>query len=851
MKKKTYKPIPFYFITTNDMNELTYEKAYESLQTLKARGFGGAVLFNKPPHGFTAEEYLSDNWFTMIENFVKAGIDLDLEMWINDGFDYPPGSAAGRIEKIDPTLKQYHVKRVDGKIVTEAVDWGFPAFEHPKSSELFIELVYEAYKKRLGKYFGNGIRGFFSDADNRRVNYEVYAENSPKWDYFPWSEDFCETFKAKFSYDIWPYMDEILDRADSKHCVDYWQHASDLYADWFRKNHQWCNENGLEYTFHSSDTSPFHIDVTQRSSIFTEGRASDLERNCDYSGTDQELLEVNGGKHYAPEMLYIPEVSWGNLAGTRKSPDYYDIYADTRTKQAQSTAFVYDKKGAMCEMFAASNYGTSYEELREIAAFQIMQGITFVVPHAYQYRVLGATKYFAPPNFSDKSYMPHCRQFNDYLVNFIEHSDAGSLAAPIAVMDITEDIWQSKGDPDLFFAVCQQLNRMPHGFVIADKKGIEMKRDAFSLIINTTTEEYDTLSGIKVVNLKSIDELSAAVAELPTCVSYKGCGTPHFMVRNTDKGQCALVCNIENPEEISGTVTFCGNDYDVSLYPGEVAFFSQQEQIYRTPVNVQKTIELPVSCPVTWGNENVLPLACWQNKDGKTVLQFEEDDYLRFDYKIESPVQDLKLYVPASCEGIITKLEGVDLSSKREAYSFDDRYYCYDVMAKVGQNSILIEKNSPIAYYDIIFLSGEFDVSVEAENPFYKLNFAIYNLNSYIPEKAVVTLHSRSNVLDTTKSAALQGHPFYKGSVTYHMEADVPEDFGNYQLCVGNACNGVSVQIDDGAECDMIFRPYTTPLTKAGRTEIKLTTHATLGNFLEMYPREFGITEGVRLEKIR
>ena len=101
MAIKTYRPVPFYFITTSDMSLLTYEKVYDSLKTLKDRGFGGAVLFNKPPHGFDADGYLSDNWFCAIERFVKAADKLGLEIWINDGFNYPPGDAGGRIEQED------------------------------------------------------------------------------------------------------------------------------------------------------------------------------------------------------------------------------------------------------------------------------------------------------------------------------------------------------------------------------------------------------------------------------------------------------------------------------------------------------------------------------------------------------------------------------------------------------------------------------------------------------------------------------------------------------------------------------------------------------------------------------
>ena len=130
MSEKTLRPIPFYFLTTSDEKELTYEKAYESLKTLKDRGFGGAVLFNKPPHGFNAEEYLSEKWFWAIENFVKAGIALDLEMWINDGFDYPPGAAAGKVKEVDPTLVMYKGGMELGSVVAPESKAAIEAFIH-------------------------------------------------------------------------------------------------------------------------------------------------------------------------------------------------------------------------------------------------------------------------------------------------------------------------------------------------------------------------------------------------------------------------------------------------------------------------------------------------------------------------------------------------------------------------------------------------------------------------------------------------------------------------------------------------------------------------------------------------
>ena len=851
MKQKTLRPIPFYFLTTSEEKELTYEKAYESLKSLKNRGFGGAVLFNKPPHGFHAEEYLSEKWFWAIENFVKAGIELDLEMWINDGFDYPPGAAAGKVQAADPTLVMYKLDRVNGIPTPIAVDWGFPAFENPRSGELFHEIVYEAYKTHLGQYFGNGIRGFFSDADNRRVNANVFQDpNSKQKNFFPWSEDFRETFKEKFGYDIWDHIDEILDRKDTDHALDYWQHCGDLYIQWFRGNYEWCKKNGLEYTFHTSDTSPFGYDAMARSSAFTEGRFSDVESSCDYCGTDQELLEINGGKHYTKGLLYVPKVSWGNTAGCRRSPEYYSLWGDVRTKQAQSTAFINDKPGTMCEMFAATNYGATYEELREVAAFQIMQGVSFIIPHAFQYRVHSQTKFFAPPDFSDKGHLNYCKAFNDTLVKYLEWSTIGTLDAPVAVLDITDDLWRHRGDSNVFMDVCEQLNRKPFGYVIADRKGIEKKRESFSLIINTGVEQFNSIAGIPVANIQNVSQLDDALKTLKPVIFYEGTGTPHYMVRHTDQGICALIANIENADEINGTVFFGGKEYPIALYAGEIAFFSECEQIFRSPVRVQSSIKLPDRCPVTWEQENLLPIAGWLNDNNDTIIASEDETKLNFKFFVDEPIGDLKFYVPVNARDAITRISGVDLESAKPATYFDDLYDCYTITPKLGLNTISITKNAPIRFSDLIFLSGEFDLKIDVEEPMYKHFCYTYNLSVFVPKTIEVHMKSRSTALRTDLSAALQGHPFYRGGVTYYVETALPANPAAYRINIPNAFNGVSVKVNDAPAQDLLFRPYTLPCPDAQHLKLELTTYATYANFMEMYPREFGLTDGILLEEI-
>ena len=255
-------------------------------------------------------------------------------------------------------------------------------------------------KKRLGNYFGDPIAGFFSDSDNRRVNALVlFDENSPMRDYFPWSSDFAESFRAAYGVRH-PALDAaVLRREDVPQAVDYWEHAGRLMQGWFAAHHAWLRENGLQYTGHTSDSSPYLVQETQRSSCFTEGRFSDLERHFDYPGTDQEMYSLDSAKPTTRENFYTPHVIWGEREYMPKMTNFYDVSIDLRARQAASTAFQYGKKGVMCEMFAATNYGVSPAVLRQIAAYQLMQGVTFIVPHAYHHLFTGETKYFAPPDF--------------------------------------------------------------------------------------------------------------------------------------------------------------------------------------------------------------------------------------------------------------------------------------------------------------------------------------------------------------------------------------------------------------------------------------------------------------------
>lgn len=852
------RPIPFYFITTTNPEELTYKAALKELTEVKNQGFGGIVLFNKPPCGFDGDGYLSESWFLMAKNFASACKELGLRMWINDGFDYPPGDVGGRISKEKyPELAQKRLVLRDGKIEVEEVEWGFPAFEEPQSAELFHEFVYERYLTEMGEFFGNTIVGFFSDADNRRVSYKVFWENSPQKDYFPWSNNFSETFIKHYGYDITPYLEGILKGETGDKTRDYWEHAGRLYQGWFASNYKWLREHGLFYTFHTSDTSTFTWDEASRSSLYTEGRALDTESNCDFPGTDQELLEINGGKHMKKDEYWIPRSTWGGDNALIRNPDYRNVYGDLRAKQAGSTAFLYNKKGAMCEMFAASNWGASPTELREIAAWQIMQGITFVVPHAYHHRYLGETKYFAPPIFFNESILKQsAKELNETIAEYCYYTSLGQLKAPVALLDVTDDIWAGKCDGGKYMKASVELNRLPYGYVLADVDSIVRNKEKFSVIVSAGAElSGDRKEKLEALGLPIIDaDNLCELADIVECnVSYKGEGTPHFMTRILEDGEeLVVIANIENgPDAINGILNIKGNSFVVEIESGELQFFTKDGQIIKSEKPTLSSVKtaLPETANVVWQGKNLLPLERWTDADGNAVCKHFGAGEMYFDYQVKEEVSGLELKISKACMDKIEAVyvDGNRLTDYKEIKVFSDPYVSFDfsVGSAVGNHIITVKTTDQLPTFDRIFIEGEFGVDIEIDEPYFLYDSSQYSLDRFIPKTAKVTIGKRTDTLNTNDSWCNQGNIFYSGCATYKFNFCLGDEYKNAALVL-NEINDVAEIYLDGKFIDkMIFAPYIVKLgDMSGEHTLEIKIYNSMANALEMYAEPSGITKG-------
>jgi hypothetical protein len=170
-------------------------------------------------------EYLSEEWFDRVEFTLQESRKMGLKMWVYDEDNWPSGYAGGRVLKVNPDYrgKCLHMMKmkaedlsthetnghviavVAGRMVDQRIepsslrditssvletgswlplegDWIVyvfvqryiswkPAYSEeryvdlidPAAVKCFIDLTYEEYARRFGEYFGNTLKGFFTD----------------------------------------------------------------------------------------------------------------------------------------------------------------------------------------------------------------------------------------------------------------------------------------------------------------------------------------------------------------------------------------------------------------------------------------------------------------------------------------------------------------------------------------------------------------------------------------------------------------------------------------------------------------------------------------------------------------
>ena len=180
------------------------EKIHSYLNDLKENGIDEFLLY---PRSGCEIEYLSNEWFDTVENYVNSALVLNMKMWLYDDFNWPSGDAGGKVT----ANEKYRLKSIcligekKGQITCKSVhnaglfgEKYFPDLLSEEAVDYFIKCTHKEYLKRFGEYFGTVIVGMFTDEPS--IGYCCDSDSIPYYDGI--ENDYNDAFARDFNKDL-------------------------------------------------------------------------------------------------------------------------------------------------------------------------------------------------------------------------------------------------------------------------------------------------------------------------------------------------------------------------------------------------------------------------------------------------------------------------------------------------------------------------------------------------------------------------------------------------------------------------------------------------------------------------
>ncbi|MBQ2923391.1 MAG: hypothetical protein IJE60_09990 [Tyzzerella sp.] len=372
-----YKPISFWS-WNGDMNEI---EVRSQVRDFKEKGFGGFFIHSRAGRLIS---YMGDKWIQACEAAVDEAEKVGLFAWLYDEDGWPSGFGGGLVngcgeeycskklrfstgvptEQGAQVLAVYHRNlvgeyvRIDAKDATDADLYCYYALNvhyvdtmDKKVTEKFIEVTHEVYKKHLGRYFGNTIKGIFTD--------EPQMADNPCW-----SPALIEKYREKYNRDLLDelYLLYVNTKGYQAFRYRFWSCANELFRDHYVKPiNEWCNANNLLMTGHFG---------------------------CEEMLCEQAL--ANGGVMPFYSHMGLPGI---DHLGNRYAPA-------TLMKQVTSVAHQRDIPLVLSESFGCAGWDISFKDLLGIAGWQAVFGVNQLCTHLSAYSITGRRKRDYPAFFS-------------------------------------------------------------------------------------------------------------------------------------------------------------------------------------------------------------------------------------------------------------------------------------------------------------------------------------------------------------------------------------------------------------------------------------------------------------------
>ena len=324
---------------------------------------------------------------TTIENLVDLNKNLAWEKTI--AWEAPAGAWVLMyfVEKTDP----YYIDTLN-----------------PASTQKFIEVTHERYKKSVGGDFGGAVPGFFTD-EPAMYYYHVGLQNYV----VPWSKQMFKIFRERRGYDLKPHLPALYRDAGPDTVrvrYDFWRTLTEQYAEtYYKQLRDWCEANGVLFTGHVLFEEHLRLAARCEGNIFKY----------------LEQMHMTGVDHLYPKI------------GSPQEPDQH-----VALKLASSAAHHFGSPRLLCESMGGTYWDCTLERMKWQNNWEYALGVNLFNNHGYHYTIEGERKRDWPPSqFYHHTWWKYYDRFTTYNARLSHALTGGRHVAKVLVLYPIASIW--------------------------------------------------------------------------------------------------------------------------------------------------------------------------------------------------------------------------------------------------------------------------------------------------------------------------------------------------------------------------------------------------------------------------
>lgn len=450
-----YRPLPFW--SWND--RLDPQELRRQIEQMQASGVGGYFMHAR---GGLQTEYLGEDWFRCIDTGVKAGHKAGLAPWVYDEEGWPSGFAGGKVNALgawtyarglhlrtldspadaacDDAVLGVYALPADGGILAvrdcaadpesgagtryvECSQTASPFYIdvlNEKVVRAFLDSTHEEYAKRFALGGDAGLSGFFTDEPR-------LSEGA-----IPWSEILPAAFRQAYGYDLLPVLPALFLPCGAYRAVrqDFWALVNRLFVHAYMEQiGAWCQAHNCRLTGHMMMEESLYAQMTGTGGVMP------FYEHMQQPGVDSLRRAINDPR--------IP-------------------------KQVGSVAEQLGKPHVLSESFAMGGWDMSFEEMRWIAGWQMVNGVNLICQHLQAYSLKGLRKRDYPPSlFYQQTWYEEYHRFNDVLARLGKLLSTSEKLVDVLLLHPMHSGWVSydgtnneelKKLDDSFAATCNLLS---------------------------------------------------------------------------------------------------------------------------------------------------------------------------------------------------------------------------------------------------------------------------------------------------------------------------------------------------------------------------------------------------------